>query len=433
MTNEIKFSELCGFFDKQWQATMAADTHRFTLYGGAKGPGKSYWLRWYPIRWLLQMAALGFRNMRAGLFCETYPSLADRQISKIETEFPQWLGTLQETHANGLGFYLRPQYGGGILLLRNLDDPQKYSGGEFGLQAVDELTRNPMRTFDILRSCNRWPGLDEPRFIAGTNPDGIGQKWVRSLWIEHKMPKELAGWEDRFEFVPGLATDNKHLSASYWEELKTQSGARRKAWLEGDWYASFEGLVYEDFRGDLVDGNLTMEEPDPDLPIELAFDDGYVDPRAILFVQRKGSEILVFDEMYHRKHLPETCVREVVEKCGARFGWVDDEKTLPKRLPQISVGSPEAKVLQEHLRRANIVVRFKPHKIREGIEVVRSLICDGNGYRTLKIHTRCTSLIEEITSGYQYPEGGKGKDEEPVDKENHAVDALRYWAFSRGH
>ena len=50
----MNFSELCGFTERQWQATETADRHKYTLFGGSRGPGKSYWLRWYLVRRLLK-------------------------------------------------------------------------------------------------------------------------------------------------------------------------------------------------------------------------------------------------------------------------------------------------------------------------------------------------------------------------------------------
>lgn len=431
MTREIAFSELCGFTERQWEATAVADKHAYTLFGGTRGPGKSYWLRWVLVRFLLAWAARGIRNVRVGLFCESYPALTDRQITKIAT-FPAWLGTLQTSQSDGLGFFLRPEYGGGALLLRNLDRPDKYQSAEFAAIGIDELTKNQESTFHVLRGSLRWPGIDQPKFYSGSNSNGIGQKWVRQYFLERVLPPELKGNEAQFAYLPARPGDNPHLPASYWDMLKTLPDALRRSWLDGDWYVTMEGLVYADFGAE----NITPVErdPDPGADVELAFDDGYIDPRAILFIQRTGNEIFVFDEIYHSKHLAETCVGEVVQIMGKWFGWADDEKTIPKKLPQIAVGSPEAKELQERFRLANIPARKKVHKIVDGIQVMRALVKDGNGHRAMQVHPRCKNFIEELTAGYQYPaDGSKGKDEVPIDANNHAADAFRSWACLRAN
>ena len=101
-------------------------------------------------------------------------------------------------------------------------------------------------------------------------------------------------------------------------------------------------------------------------------------------------------------------------------------------LPQIAVGSPEAIELREYFRRANIPARGEQSPIVEGLKIVRRLICDNNGYRALRVHRRCANLLRELQGAYQYPAGSSGSvGETPLDKDNHAADALRYWVWLR--
>src|ERR1700677_1054313 len=107
----------------QWDAWCKSATHRFLLYGGQAGGGKSHFLRWWSVFYLMALAEQGVKGATVGLFCEDYPSLLDRQISKIRTEFPPGLGVLKEGVTRD--FHLTPRYGSGRILLRNLDDPAK--------------------------------------------------------------------------------------------------------------------------------------------------------------------------------------------------------------------------------------------------------------------------------------------------------------------
>lgn len=110
---------------------------------------------------------LKLKGIRVGLFCEDYPALRDRQLSKIKMEFPDWLGSYKEaTHE----FTLNPAFGNGVICFRNLDNPSKYLSSEFAAIAIDELTLNEQTVFDFLRMRLRWVGVEDPKLIAGRIP-----------------------------------------------------------------------------------------------------------------------------------------------------------------------------------------------------------------------------------------------------------------------
>lgn len=230
---EKTFEEISGFFPKQNQALNMSVVFDFLLYGGTLGAGKSRFLRWSGIYWLMRFhSETGLKGIRGAIFCEDYPSLNDRHIAYIKEEFPAWLGKYNEQRHE---FKLKPCYGGGVLAFRNLDDPQKYLSVEFAFEGVDEINRNPFETFQALRRRLRWPGIQRPKFIGGCNP--IGEPWVRDLWIDRIFPEELRVLKDQFYFLEALPTDNPHLSQKYYDDLATQDPTFVAAALGGDWHA----------------------------------------------------------------------------------------------------------------------------------------------------------------------------------------------------
>ncbi len=239
MNNEekLKFSELTKFFPKQLEALEASKRFKYVLFGGSVGSGKSYWIRWSAIYWLMKYyAKYNIKGVRAGVFCEDYPSLNDRHLTKIKFEFPEWLGTFNEAKHE---FTLAPEYGSGIIAFRNLDDPSKYLSVEFAVIAIDEINRNPKTTFDMLRSRHRWPGIKDTRFIAGCNP--LGEAWVKNMWVKRLFPPDEKE-QYEFVFVPALPTDNPHLPVEYYKSLESLPENQRKAYLEGNWDAFDEGI-----------------------------------------------------------------------------------------------------------------------------------------------------------------------------------------------
>lgn len=252
MNDEIlKFSELANFLPKQKEAQEASKRFKFVLYGGSLGSGKSYWLRWMAVYWLMKMhSKYNLEGIRAGLFCEDYPSLDDRHLSKVKYEFPSWLGTYnQQRHE----FTLSPEYGSGVIAFRNLDDPEKYLSTEFAVELVDEINRNPLVVFRELRKRLRWPGIKDVKFLAACNP--IGEAWVKNWWVKRMFPVE-EGEQYEFVFIPAKPTDNPYLDESYYKSLESLPENQRKAFLEGNWDSFDEGLDEKGYIRLLLDREL---------------------------------------------------------------------------------------------------------------------------------------------------------------------------------
>jgi phage terminase large subunit len=338
----------------------------------------------------------------------------------------------------------------------------------------DEDQREQIRSIGVEGGLDFIWGEEAVKF---TEPDlnellarlrGTAANWFQAIFTTnpggptHPIKKRFIDLKQANVYLSS-AKDNPYNPPEYLKILELLTGLEYDRLVLGKWVQA-EGLVYAEFDLD----NIVEQDPDPDLPVELAFDDGWVDPRAVLFIQRSGSTIHVFDEIYISRELAEVTVDRVVDMMGQYFGYklicsncdnverwigstathcsncgvlmVDDNQKPPKdlvvgpwQLPSIAVGSPEAKELQARFRRANIPVRKKAiPSVVEAINNVRPLIRAGDGYRALKVNGRCKNFINELTDGYRYPEKGKRRDsDKPLDENNHACDAFRDWAWLR--
>jgi phage terminase large subunit len=298
---------------RQRQFLEAFGDHRFVLYGGAMGGGKSYILRWWLVWFLAGMADRGIPNAQAGLFCEDYPALFDRQISKIRYEFPPELGELRQGTTRD--FVLRPKWGGGRIALRNLDDPSKYQSAEFAAIAVDELTKNERDMFDFLRTRLRWPGMDRPAFAAATNPGGVGHGWVKRLWIDREFPRELKPLEDKFAFIPARAEDNPHLTESYYEELKTLPAELAKAYAEGRWDI-FAGQFFDVFDPARHVARAESIELEDWWPRWISMDWGFAHDAAVYWHAYDGQRVFTYRELVENRLTPRELAFKVAERTG---------------------------------------------------------------------------------------------------------------------
>jgi len=185
------------------------------------------------------------------LACEDYPTLTDRQISKIRSEFPKWLGEIRSSRIDGFAFHLQPQYGGGKLCFRSLNDPQKYRGSEWAGILIDELTKHEeyvepeIRFFDVLDGSLRWPGITDSFFATTSNPDGPGQIWVREFFIEKKLPERRQPQADKFLYMEGVREDDNLLPPEYWQAIESVGENLFRAWVGGDWYVEFGGYMFK--------------------------------------------------------------------------------------------------------------------------------------------------------------------------------------------
>lgn len=397
------------------------------LYGGAAGGGKSDSLLIESLRY----AHLpGYRGI---IFRRSYPELEGKG-SGIIPRSHELLDGSSARYDNLQHIWFFPN-GGSLAfgVLEHLHSVHKYRSAQFAYIAFDELTTFLFQQYLYMFSrCRSIAGIPA-RVRAATNPGDIGHNWVRSRFIEKLKPFEIRYFKrdgdaeietnaddpDALsrQFIPARVTDNPTLLAAdpgYIQRLMALDAVDRERLLNGDWFAVDSGLVYRNF----TDDNLTDEEPDPLREIELAYDDGYIDPRCFLLIQRTGASVLVFGELYHSHHLEETCISELLSVC----------EQLGVKPPALAIGSHEAVKLRARFRVANIPARGERVPLVESIKHLRTLFCDFNNVRSIRIHRRCANLLGELRGGYRYdPRGG----EEPLDQDNHACDALRMWAWHR--
>ena len=407
----------CEFTPKQIEAFEATTNSRYVLYGGARGGGKSFFLRWWCVHFLLSQHIRRNGNVRVMLACEEYPSLQDRHIAKIRAEFPEWLGKLNEQRHE---FTLREGLGGGTIAFRNLDKPEKYQSAEFAAIAVDELTKNDQHVFDILRGSLRWPGVKHTVFLAATNPGGIGHLWVKRLWLDRDFPVELHNKKDEFAFIQSLPSDNPHLEETYWAELNSLPDDLRRAWVEGDW-SVFAGQAFGQFRPSKhISPPFAIPEH---WSLWRGVDWGYHSPFCCLWFAQDPdtSRIYVYRELYAKgmtdRQQASTILNNTPEM-NCHVTWGD-----PSMWARKSAGDRVYSTADEY--RDNGVVLTKANNDRLiGKRKVDSLLADlPDGKPGLVIFTTCENLLRTLPA---LPYDKVKVEDVDTDAEDHGYDALKY-------
>lgn len=437
---------------------------KFPFYGGAAGGGKSYIGRKGAAKFCIQaFTQFGVRECRVGLFCEDYPSLKDRQISKIRQEFPRWMGELKDHHDLGEVFLFNEQFGNNFIALRNLDKPEKYDSTEFAAIYVDELTKNQAHVFDDLRKRLRWPikverGGTFPStkngdkidfkhpFGAGANPGGPGHGFCKQFWIDRDFPSYLKKYANEFVFVPAKAHDNIYNPSSYFDDLMSLPEDLRQAYAEGNWEI-FAGQYFREWR------RAYHVCPWFEIPKYwkrgIAMDWGWSSPCCILFFAiSPDGDVYIYRELYGTERLPvwwAARILEQVEEDGvslADYVKVIDPATQQKD-PRF--GKPVVEMLRDAgvdfqyanndrlsgwvqvrnylawerdpeddtLELKNLLKRPKLYILEARIELEAT--CAPNLVRTLPV------LIADKNR----------KEDVDTDGEDHAADTLRYFLMTR--
>lgn len=299
---------------------------RFPAYGGAAGGGKSYILRKALALSLMRAhARWGVKNCRVALFCEDYPSLIDRQISKIKDEFPRHLGELKYSKNLGDVFLFNEKFGSNYIALRNLDEPGKYDSTEFADMGIDEFTKNTkLDIFDQLRKRLRWPRKVEVGGVFpegykhalawASNPGGPLHGLAKRYWIDRDFPEWLKPFANEFVYIPARATDNAYNPPDYFSTLMSLPEPLRTAYAQGSW-DMFQGQFFQEWRE-------AYHVCDPfEIPTfwkrGIAFDWGWSDRHytcILFFAVSPEGDVYVYKEFYGQERLPEWWAERILEQ-----------------------------------------------------------------------------------------------------------------------
>lgn len=183
---EMAFRVWRELHPKQWASIKAMQSHpnAQVLMGGSGGGGKSYGLRAGAVWWAMWLVKEGLSTdkFRRKILFSTldYPALQDRHLDKFIREYGD-LGKVVSTKDYGLCFMWNAAAMPPICF-RNLDKTRSRKGSEFCGGFLDEVTELTKGQYGDFMYMARDPGVPFNPVLMGTNPDGIGHFWVKSMW-----------------------------------------------------------------------------------------------------------------------------------------------------------------------------------------------------------------------------------------------------------
>lgn len=243
-----------------------------TLYGGAKGGGKSRGLRD-----IFLLRRFEYPGSHGVIFRRTYEELEGNHIRPLFEDYP----ALKEYWKDGKKILILPN--GSTLQFRHCateTDADLYQGREFHDLGIDEAGQWTETMFRKLHGSNRSSreGI-RPRCALTANPGGIGHSWLKRLFVERRF-RERERSQD-YNFIQALVDDNPallHIDPDYVYRLDAEPNeALRRAYRFGDWDI-FAGQFFGEINRDihLID---PIQIPDH-WTREGAYDFGYNHPAA---------------------------------------------------------------------------------------------------------------------------------------------------------
>lgn len=216
-----------------------------TLFGGAKGGGKSAGLRK-----IFLGRRFKYQGSVGAIFRKTYPELEANHIRPMFEEYPDLRQYYNESkklltlpNSSSLQFCHASSE-------RDLD---LYQGREFNDLGIEEAGQWTETMFRRLMGSNRSskPGIPA-RAALTANPGGTGHKWLKRLFIERRF-NERERPED-YAFIQALVRDNAALldnDPDYVRRLEAEpSEVLRRAYLHGDWDI-FAGQFFGEIRREI--------------------------------------------------------------------------------------------------------------------------------------------------------------------------------------
>jgi len=226
-----------------WEPNAGSQTHFLTcplfecLLEGTRGGGKTDVL----LMDFAQFVGMGYgSDWRGILFREEYPNLED-VIAKSKKWFFQIFPDAEYNESQHVWKFAT----GERLYFRHAKRPSdywKYHGHEYPWIGWEELTNWPsdelyLSMMSVCRSSN--PNV--PRHYRATcNPYGAGHNWCKARFID-PAPAGIVIQDDEGRErvrIHSSLDENPHLmenDPNYVKNLQALSGAKRAAWLEGDW------------------------------------------------------------------------------------------------------------------------------------------------------------------------------------------------------
>lgn len=380
---------------------------------------------------------LSVPNGRTLITSQTLQQVKEAVLPELEKFLPPWFFAKKPTKSPTPKYYMK---NGHEIIVYASNNEEKIRSLNLTCFWIVEASGVSYKIFTQLQSRLRNKAAvvkDKEGFEIAHNFMGIIESNPEEGWIRNEFllrsgkifaskSVDIKGYEklktkkpeDAYHSFLSASVDNEYLPRSFVKDLCV---GKSNKWIRKYVYCYLEvreGVVYPDFQNSLVD-------PFP-IPKEwkrvMGFDKGYSDQTTLACgaVDPNTGICYIYDEYfqnekpisYHARH-----IKEMVDGLNIYRG-IQADPTVRNRNERDGV------TYRDYFYRVSgIYLQEGINDLLTGIEKVRDLMYEGK----LKIFTSCVNLSEEAQN-YKW-KIDKQEDvatDNPVDKNNHLLDALRY-------
>lgn len=391
---KIRINLDASFFNEKYIPYLKKN-HRYNIYYGGAGSGKSFFLATKLILDLMQkeqtllVVRQTFASIRDSVFEELISALTRMKLLE-HVKVSQT--TLKITFPNG-----------SKVIFKGADDENKLlSISGIDLCWIEEASEISKDIFNQLELRLRG-GTEKKKFYLSFNPIS-SLHWLKTEFFDN--PKEDT------VICHTTYLDNRFLDQDYIDSLldmKERNPQKYEIFALGVWGTTGK-KVYENWRIKPFEPHELIQE-NPELKAVFGLDFGYMSDPSTLFaalIDLKGRKLYVFDEMYEHGLLNNQLAAKVIE-----MGYSKEV---------ITADSAEKKSIEE--LKGYGLKRIRPAKkgagsIMQGIQFLQQF--------EIIVHPKNLHTIDELEN-YSFKKDkatGKYKNE-PVDNYNHILDAARY-------
>ena len=406
------------------------------VIAGPAGTGKSL-----ACLWRLHLAALNNPGIRSLIVRKTAVSLGSTTLVTYEKK------VAADAMARGIVRWFggspreAPCYryaNGSVIVVGGLDKPEKIMSAEYDLVFADEATELTVTDWESIGTRLRNGILSWQQQIAACNP-AHPTHWLKQRCDQGQARMLVSRHRDNPAYVNADGTLTP-AGVDYFDKLDRLTGVRRLRLKDGKWAAA-EGQIYEAFdeaihiidqvkptaawtRWGAVDFGFTNPFvyqdwwEDPDGRLYLA-NEVYFTRRLVEDHAGRIKSLLYYPSGQPRGQLPRTIVAD---------HDAEDRATLERHLGLST--SPAKKTVSDGIQAVQSRLKVQPDG-KPRLFIARAALVERDAELEVGSLPMCTA--EEIT-GYVWavkPGNAGGLKEEPLKKDDHGMDALRYMVAER--